>query len=338
MSSKNTSNIINVYGDTLDSCVYSRVIAERYPEKTIVHYSSGNYGGIYSDTNRMLGLLTEKQVNKILEYLPLYDFIQVTETYVKVPHSKLKFKNTTDGNLRFPFTKKTFECEYDYNDVITSTPSFEEYMEDFKENKNIVKVMKSIFNDAFYMDISKKIGTNIFNIIQSKLDAKYLYKSLFGLEYLQYSDYIVQYTPTNGYYDLCCSLLSHSNITRVVDTHKNIKEKITLRRDSNYVFDYFDYYFDFIFGGIEYTKFTPIEYKKTFFNTDFITKIYTPYDKKFGIYFQIEDTIYSVENKPYYIRSNNVQVSIPTPSQSNYKKILQYVELVNNMPNVKIMF
>ena len=335
---KSKSNIINVYGDTLDSCVYSRVIADRYTDHKIIHHSSGEFGGIYSDNNKMLGLLTEKQANKILEYLPDYVFIPVTETYVKVPHNKLKFKNTSDGNVRFPFTRKSFECEYDYNDMILEKPTFEEYIEDYKENKNIVKLMKTVFQDNFYMDVSKKIGTNVFNLIQSQMDAKYLYKTLFSMDFLDSADYFIYYIPSTGFGDLCLQLLNNHNITIKIDNRKNIKDRLSTKRDQNYVFDYFDYYFDFIFGGIDYTKFTPKEFKKTLFNTEFITRTYTPYDKKYGIYYQIESTIYCVENTSYSIKSNTIESAIPTPSQTNYKKISQYIELANNMPNVKIIF
>lgn len=336
MLNKYTSNVINVYGDSLDACVYTRTLSEKFPNRTIVHYSSGEFGGIYSNKNGMLGLLSENRMRLISSYIDA-EFIPVTESYVKVPYNKLKIKNTTDGNIRFPITKKSFEFEYDYDDVILSTPTYEEFIEEYSNNKNIVKVMKKIFNDSFYTDVIKKIGTNIFDTIQSQLDARYLYKTLFNMESLQLCDYFIYYCPVGGYDSLCRKLLENSNIKTVITDRVSIKKSLE-NNDQNYLFDYFDYYLDYIYGGIEYTKFTPKEYKKTLFNTDQISRIYTPYDKNYGIYYQIESTIYSVETSKYFIKSNNFSSCIPTPSQTNFKKISQYLELVSNIPNMNIIF
>lgn len=336
MLSKVNNGIINVFGDTLDSCVYTRMLSEKYPDKTIYHYSSGNFGGIYSDSNGMLGLLNETRKNIILSYIQT-EFIPITETYVKVPYSKLDIKNTTDGNIRFPFTKKSFEFDYDFYDVILSTPTYEEFMTNYIDNKNLVKCMKNVFADSFYMNVSKKIGTNIFDVIQSQLDPKYLYKALFNMDSLLLDEYFIYYSPAYGFTDLCTKLLAKSNIKVILDNRKSLKKALD-NNNMNYLFDYFDYYMDFIFGGIEYTKFTPIEYKKTLLNTDQICRVYTPYDKKYGIYYQIDNIIYAVVNSKYLIKSNYFDVCMPTPSQLNYKKIKQYVELTNNIPNISIMF
>lgn len=336
MSNKFNTSIINVYGDTLESCVYARMLAETRPNLKIRHYSSSNLGGIY--VNSALGLLTEKQMLRVLEYMPEYEFTPVTETYVRIPYNKLKIKNTTDGNIRFPFTVKSFESEYDYDDVVLSTPTFDEFMDRCKANKNIVKTMKEIFQDSFYVDVAKKIGTNLFDVIQSQLDPKYIYKQLFNMESLSYDDYLVYYTPVNGFEDLCVELLKHENIEMIITDRKSIRDKLNGNNEMNYVFDYFDYYLNFIFGPIEYYKFTSTEYKKTLYNTEFISRTYTPYDKKYGLYYQIENTIYAVSTRSYAIRCNIFDNCIPKPTITNVKKIAQYLDLVSKIPNINIIY
>lgn len=334
----NRGNIINVYGDSLDSCIYTRILSEKYPNKQIIHYSSEYLGGIYSNKSNMLGLLSEKQVNLLLKYEPDLRFIPITESYIKVPYTKLKFKNTTDGNLRFPFTKKTFEFEYDYNDNILSTPTYDEFITRYGDIKNLVKLMKEIFSESFYMDVSKKIGTNIYNTIQSQIDPRFLYKTLFNLESLALDDYYIYYTPVGGFEDLCLSILDKDNIKLIVKDRKTIKNILSSNKDDNYVFDYFDYYFDFIFGGIEYIKYHPKLIKTTLFNTDVITITQTPYDKKYGMYYQIDSSIFSVSTSKYLIHSNTFDYCLPIPTQSNYKKINQYIELTASMNNIRIIF
>lgn len=335
MSRKFNENIVNVYGDTIESCMYSRILAENSNKKIIHHYSE-QLGGIYSTTG-MLGLLTGKQVKKIKEFLPEEEFIIITETYVKIPYNKLKIKNGTDGNIRFPLTKKSFESEYDYEDTIINTYTYQEYVEKYKESKNITKVFKSIFQDNFYIDVVKKVGSNLFNVIQTQMDYRYLYKTLLNLDSLEQDEIYQFYLPVCGFEKLCFKLLEKENITVVNQSRIDVKNKFRDNFELNYLFEFADYYFDFVYGALDYIKYEVTPYKTTLYNTEEISKVYTPYDKKHGLYFQIDNVIYSVDANKTRIRSNNFGKITIMPTLDNCKKNSQYVELANNIPNVKII-
>lgn len=337
MAVKLNSNIINIYGDNLESCLYARYLADKHPEKKIIHRSTGKYGGVYNESTGMVGMLTQAQVDKISEYINI-SFDVISETYVKVPYNKIKIKNTSDGNIRFPFNRKSFESEFDYDDIIMSTPTYEMFMTQFKQSKNIVKCLKEIFSDDFYMDVIKKIGTNFFNITQSQLDPKYIYKHLLHLESLSSSEYILQYTPKEGYTVLCEALLNCSNIEKSIEDRVSIKRYVRNNNELNYLFEYYDYYMDFIFGSIEYIKYGITLHKTTLFRADGISKTISPYDKKYGQYIQIESNIYGITTTPYEITANDFDACIPMPTYNNVKKIQEYNSLINNIPNIKMFY
>lgn len=337
MAVKLNNNVINIYGDNLESCLYARYLANKHPDKLIIHRSTGKFGGIYNESTGMLGILTQLQVDKILEYIE-FDFEPITEVYVKIPYSKVKFRNTSDGNIRFPFNKKSFESEYDYDDTVLSTPTYEDFLIRYKQTKNIVKCLKEVFSDDFYVDIVKKIGTNFFNITQSQLDPKYIYKHLLHLESLNSQDYIIQYTPKYGYTLLCEELLNCINIEKIIEDRPTIRKQIRANNELNYIFEYYDYYMDFIFGAIEYVKYDVNLHKTTLFRADHISKTITPYDKKYGQYIQIESNIYGVVATPYEIISNSFESCTPLPTYTNVKKIQEYNSLINNIPNIKMFY
>lgn len=337
MGVKINNNIVNIYGDNLESCIYARYLANKHPDKKIIHRNTGKLGGMYHESTKVPGVLTQLQVNKILEYISV-EFEPISESYVKIPFSKVKFKNTLDGNIRFPFNKKSFESEYDYNDTILSTPTYEEFISKYKQTKNIVKCLKDIFSDEFYIDVVKKIGTNFFNITQSQLDPKFIYKQLLHLESLSSTDYIIQYTPKDGYSLLCSELLNFSNIEVIIDSRPNIRKNIRNNNQLNYIFEYYDYYLDFIFGSIEYVKYEAVLHKTTLFNADSISKTLTPYDKKYGQYIQIESNIFGIQATPYEIIDNSFDSCIPLPTYNNVKKIQEYNSLINNIPNIQMFY
>lgn len=337
MAVKINNDVINIYGDGLEACLYARYLANKHPEKKIIQYGVGLLGGIYHESTGLVGFLNSAQVDKISEYIDI-EYIETSEIYVKIPYNKVKFKNTLDGNIRFPFNRKSFESEYDYSDTVISTPTYEEFIAKFKQNKNIVKCLKDIFSDSFYVDVVKKIGTNFFNITQSQLDPKYIYKHLLKLESLATNEYLIQYVPALGHSNLCEELLKKSNISRVILSRQEIKNNIRNNNQINYIFEYYDYYLDFIFGAIDYFRQEPTLFKTTLYNLDSISKTITPYDKKYGQYIQIESNIYGIATESYCINNNEFKTCTPLPTYCNVKKIQEYVQLTSNMPNVKIFY
>ena len=335
MAIKIRDDVINIYGDSLESCFFARTIALANPKSTVVHYSSGNLGGIHNDVNGTLGVLTASQYSRISELVDV-EFVEISEMHLKVPHNKISFMNTSDGYIRYPINKKSFETEYDYLDNIMSPLSYEDYINKFKTTKNIVKCIKEMFSDSFYMEIIKKIGTNFYDITQSQLEPRFIYEELLQLKYLTSDDLIVHYTPKNGYGELCESLLKLDNISSRVVDRKKIKKNIRTNDEMNYIFEYYDYYLDFIYGSIEYITLEPVLHKKTLLNLDSISITITPYDKRYGKYYQIDSNIYGVKTSKSTIMSDGFGPRTPIPTYQNSKKIREYTQLVSNIPNIKL--
>src|ERR1019366_4321339 len=89
---------VNVVGDSLEACLYSRYVAENNKEiKKIDHYVTDNLAGIYHDTVKEshynILFLNGKTKNKILEILPNIKFEIITDNYIKIPTKKIKFSN-----------------------------------------------------------------------------------------------------------------------------------------------------------------------------------------------------------------------------------------------------
>lgn len=335
MAIKIKDNIINVFGDNLQSCLYARYLATLNPTIQIFHYSYGHLGGIYNGVDGILGALSQSQINMILKYIE-FEFTEISEIFVKVPYGKISFMNTLDGNIRFPFNKKSFESEYDYNDMIQSTPTYTEFMNSYKSSKNLVKTLRAIYSDSFYMEIAKKIGTNYYNVTQSQLDPSYIYKELLEIGELATNINICKYFPTKGYEELCNELLNCYNITKIHEPRKDIKHKIRSNNEMNYIFEYYDYYLDFIFGPIEYVKESPNFTKISLYDPNEISITLSPYDKKYGKYYKIDSKIYGISTSKHTIDSNTFIQASPLPTANNMKKIAEYNQLTTNIPNIRL--
>ena len=74
-----SKEVVNVVGDSLEACLYSRFLLDNNPEiKKINHYITGNLGGIYADREKNehynILFLNAKTREKIVGFLPSHKF------------------------------------------------------------------------------------------------------------------------------------------------------------------------------------------------------------------------------------------------------------------------
>lgn len=331
---------INVIGDSLEACLYSRYLASKPNINRIDHYTTGEYGGFYfdevKDSAYVALFLTNAQLSKISNYIPNIEVRQVTENYVKAPSKKIKFSNPYDEYIPYPLNKASFELEMDYVDNILKTYTKEEFIIEYKEHKNITKLMKDIFSDQLYLNIVKKIGCNQWNLNQSQLDPSKLY-NLLHLYQLDSDKAFEYYNPSNGISSMCKELLNDSKIVIHKENRKDIKA-ITKSQVNKvtYLFEYVDYYMDFMFGGFDYMKAHTDLHSKSISEYKYF-RIYTPFDKDYYVYFGIDSCTYKSWNEPIAINSHDFGRNILIPSLANTRKMIDYRKVSNVNRNFKIL-
>lgn len=335
-----SEDVVNVVGDSLEACLYSRYLASKPNITKVNHYTTGEYGGFYFDKNKDSAycalFLTAGQLDKILKFIPDLDFKQVTENHLKVPVKKIKFSNQYDEYISYPLNRSSFEVEMDYNDNILKSFTAEEFIAEYKEHKNITKLMKTIFSDQLYLNIMKKVGCNQWNTNQSQLDAGRLYNML-HLGQISSETPFEYYHPVNGVSAMCEELLSDPKISVHVNSRKNIKA-ITKSQTNlvTYLFEYIDYYMDFMFGGFEYMKGHTDIHSKSISEYKYF-RVYTPFDKKYYAYFGVDSTTYKVWNEQVVINSHSYGRMALIPSQANYRKLNDYRKVSLVSRNFKVL-
>ena len=332
---------VNVVGDSLESCLYARYLAETKPKiKRIDHYTTGEYGGFYfdevKDSSYIPLFLTRPQLLKINKFIPNFEVKLISENHVKVPAKKIKFTTPYDEYITYPINRGCFELDMDYKDAILRNFTYEEFIAEYKDSKNITRLMKTVFSDNFYLNIIKKIGCNQWNTNQSQIDPGALYHML-HLEQIDSKDSFEYYYPVNGMSDLCKQLLDHPKIAKHTATRKNIKATFKAQEDRTvYLFEYIDYYMDFMFGGFDYMKCNTEIHTKSFSEQNYF-RIYTPFDKTYYVYFGIGQTSYKSQNIPYLITANDFCRSILVPTMTNYRRLNEYRKVAQVSRNLKIM-
>lgn len=337
-----SKDVVNVVGDSLEACLYSRFLLENNPDiKKINHYITGNLGGVYADRVKNehynILFLNAKTRDKIAGFLPSCKFELIVDNYIKVPQKKIKFSNNYDNHLHFPLNKTIFELEIDYSDAVLSPLTFEEFIKEYKEVKNITRLMKMMFSDTFYGNIIKKIGTNQWNINLSQMDPIKLYKSVLCLDYIDSDDIVEYYHPVDGATALCEELLSHYKINVIRVDRKSIKNVVNNDRDKlTYIQDNIDYYMNFMFGALDYVQYQTEVHKKSIAHTQ-TSRILTPHDKTYFQFFEKDSITYKTWSKSTRISSNDFEYLALVPSISNYKKILDYKKVAAVSQNIKIV-
>lgn len=333
---------INVVGDTLEACLYSRFLLSTNKNITkINHYVTDNLGGIYYDREKNnhynILFLNSKAREKISEFLPDCKFELIIDNYLKIPFKKIRFSNSQDGFIRFPITMKSFELEIDYQDAVCNPLSFEQFIKEYKEAKNITKVMKMIFSEQFFLDVIKNIGVNQWNIKLSQVDPIKLYKNILNLEYIDIDDVVEYYHPIDGATKLCEELLSHPNINVIRTNRKSIKDVVNNDRHRlTYIQDYVDYYMNFMFGSLDYIQYQTEVHKKSISYSQ-IKRVFSPYDKKYFQFFEKDSITYKTWSKDMKINSNDFDFLALVPSMNNYKKIQEYKKVAAVSQTIKII-
>lgn len=333
-------DVVNVIGDSLEACLYARYLASKPNITRIDHYTTGEYGGFYfdqiKDSSYCALFLTDSQLSKILDFIPDLSTILIEENYLKAPMKKMRFSSPYDEYVSFPINRSSFELEMDYVDNILKNYTYDEFISEYKEHKNITKLMKSIFSDNFYMNLVKKIGCNQWNTNQSQLDAGRLYRIL-QLDQLSSESPFRYHYPANGVSALCVELLNHPKIKIHKADRKTIKSETKAQTDRvTYLFEYIDYYMDFMFGGFDYVVGHTEVHSKSISEYKYF-RILTPFDKQYYAYFGIEATSYKVWNEVMNITSHDFKRALLIPTQSNYRRMNDYrkISLVNR--NFKVL-
>lgn len=333
-------DLVNVIGDSIDACLYSRYLADNSIINSIDHHTTGQYGGFYFDEHKddsySALFVSEKQLNKIKEFLPDVQVIEVTENYLKTPIKKMRFSSPYDEYITYPINRGSFELEMDYDENILRSYSFEEFIDEYKKCKNVTKLMKNIFSDYFYMNLIKKIGCNQWNINQSQMDPSRLY-SMLNLGHLDENKRVKYYYPIKGASQLCKDLLKHPKINVIETNRKNIRSKTKSELNKvTYIFEYVDYYMDFMFGGLDYIAAKTELHSKSISENKYF-KVLTPFDKKYHCYFGVDTNTYKTYNENFSITSHDFRKLLMVPSQNNYRKLSDYKKVSNVSKNLKII-
>lgn len=324
-----STDVVNVVGDSIEACLYSRFLLKNNSDiKKINHYITGNLGGIYDDREKNnhynILFLNAKTREKIAEFLPDFKFELIVNNYLKIPQKKIKFSNNYDGFLRFPITRKCFELQIDYQDAVTSCMNFEQFINEYKEVKNITRVMKMMFSEDFFSNIIKKIGCNQWNINLSQVDPIKLYKNILNLDYIDSDEVVEYYHPIDGATKMCEELLSHPKINVIRTNRKAIKNIVNTDRDKlTYIQDYVDYYMNFMFGALDYVQYQTEIHKKSISYSK-TSRVFPIYDKVYFQFFEKDSITYKTWSKEMNIRSNDFDFLAVVPSIQNYKKISDY--------------
>jgi len=331
----------NVVGDCLEACLYSRHLAEDLKHmKEITHYTTGEYGGFYfdeiKDDSYCILFLSKDQLTKILRYIPNLKYKAVLENHLRVPVKKIKFSSSYDEHITFPINRNSFELEIDYQDSILKKYTYEQFIEEYKSHKNITRLMKSVFSESFYLNIIKKISCNQWNTNQSQIDPSRLYHML-HLNQLDSTKQFEYYFPVEGISSLCKELLNHPKIKVAKESRNNTKKIIKSQTNKvTYIAEYVDYYLDFMFGGFDYMISRTETHGKSLSEST-IFRTYTPFDKKYYMYFGTESTVYKIWNTPKLITSHSFNRMCLVPSISNYRKLVDYRKVSNVSRNLKIL-
>lgn len=335
-----SEDVVNVVGDSLVSCMYSRYLASLPHIKQVNHYTTGEYGGFYFDRKKdssfVALFLSKHQIDEVRKLLPEAAFIPLSESYLKAPVKKIKFSSPYDEYIPYPITKSSFELDMDYHDCVLKTYSKAEFLEEYASNKNITKLMKSVFSETMYMNLMKKIGCNQWGMNQSQMDARSIY-ALLSLEQLGNDNQMQYYYPANGASKLCIDMLSDSKIKIIEMEPKKIKKEIKANSHIvSHLFDYIDYYMDFMFGGLDYVSAKTEIHSKSISEYRYF-RVLTPFDKTHYMYFGVEAVSYKVSSVPMLIRSNSFGRGVLCPSQANYRKIADYRKVSAVSRNLKVM-
>lgn len=332
-------DVVNVVGDSLDACLYSRYLATKPEIKKINHYTTGEYGGFYFDEHKdssyVALFFTKTQLQKIESFVGALNSVALSENYVKVPVKKIKFASPFDEYVSFPICRDSFEISMDYQDNILRECSLDEFMSEYKECKNITKIMKTIFDDSFYMNVVKKIGCNQWNLNQSQLDPARLYNSL-HLEQLGSNKPFEYFYATNGISDICRKLLADPKIEIHTKNRRDIKKEIKVNSGIvSCLFEYVDYYMDFMFGGFDYMQASTDIHSKSISDNRYF-RVNTPFDKEYYSYFGVDSITYKTKNINSRIRSHEFKRQILIPSQLNHRKMVDYKKVAIVSRNIKI--
>jgi hypothetical protein len=333
-------DIVNVIGDSLDACLYSRYLASKPNISRIDHYTTGEYGGFYfdqiKDSAYCVLFLTDPQLSKITDFLPNLQTIQVEEHYLKAQIKKMKFSSPYDEYVTFPINRSSFELDMDYADNILKTYTYDEFIAEYREHKNITKLMKCIFSENFYMNLIKKIGCNQWNTNQSQLDAGRLYGML-QLGQLSSETPFKYHYPVNGISSLCRELLNHPKIKIHTANRKTIKAETKAQTNKiTYLFEYIDYYMDFMFGGFEYVVGHTDVHSKSISEYKYF-RVLTPFDKKYYSYFGVDATSYKAWNETSLITSHDFKRQLLIPTQANYRRMNDYRKISQVNRNFKVL-
>lgn len=331
----------NVVGDCLEACLYSRHLAEDNSNmKEITHYTTGEYGGFYfdeiKDDSYCILFLSRDQLAKILKFLPNLKYKAVLENHMRVPVKKIKFSSSYDEHITFPINRNSFELDIDYQDSILKKYTHEEFIEEYKSHKNITRLMKSVFSESFYLNIIKKISCNQWNTNQSQIDPSRLYQ-LLHLNQIDSNKQFEYYYPIDGLSALCKELLNHPKIKVVKESRSETKKIIKAQVNKvTYIAEYVDYYLDFMFGGFDYMVGRTEVYGRSLAESN-LFRTYTPFDKKYYMYFGTESTVYRTLNEPKTITSHKFNRMCIVPSIGNYRKLADYRKVSSVSRNLKIL-
>lgn len=335
-----SEDVVNVVGDSLEACLYSRYLASMPEIKQVNHYTTGEYGGFYFDEKKddsyVALFLTSTQLDRVKEFMPTLREIPLCENYLKAPVKKIRFSNPYDEYIPYPINKTSFEVEMDYEDNILRKYTYEEFLKEYKDCKNITKLMKSVFSESIYMNLIKKIGCNQWGLNQSQMEVGRLYNIL-NLGQIGSDVEFKYFYPNGGVSLLCKNLLNNQKISIKHGSRKDIKKATKSQLDKvTYYFEYIDYYMDFMFGPLEYVKAETEIHNKSISEYKYF-RVYTPFDKNHYAYFGVEAYTYRTRNVPTKITTHNFSRSLIVPSQSNYRKIYDYRKVSAVSRNFKIM-
>lgn len=314
----------HIYGHSIEACLTARQIVSEGHD--VVFHATEALGKV---EDHLGDFILEQYAELILKYslqiIPLPNAL-----HVHVPYELIKFNNSTNGLMKFPLTRMSFESKNDADVFSTMEKEIIEFVNDTSEC-NFINNFKSLLPKQYYDVVWKHMGLNRWGLRHSQMSRWNYIKELGLSDYSKKTPYVL-WKPRTTYGDLCADIIEHPSIELIQTDIRELKKIWTnskLNKNVLVMDNRVDWLCDYRFGLLERKRTTKVVGVDVSNYENFLSNgfIFTPHDVNFGI--KLENgigTSYSNED------SNELSLDVSrvlSPSLENSKYIDEYSSIVS---------
>lgn len=252
------SNKVYVLGYTMDAVMEAVSQASQGNEVELL--ATAKVGTPLDD----YGDLISSRYKDVLDIL-LPDMVEYREfanpRFFYMPYDKVGIKNSTNGVIQYPLSKKSFADEGEWKECVEafSKPEIQEVMSN-KANppSKLVTTLKGTMPEGFVdtfcraMQITRWRGTQLSHLTMYGFDYEFPLTELSNESYNEY-----YYLPNRSFHEICAALTNIFNITVTPIDQATAKKYITKRDIPGKVIvmdNRVDQYLDYIAGRFDRTR------------------------------------------------------------------------------------